>query len=129
MNNSKNVPFYLFEKNSINELKKILDYKRNAESKYVVFFIDQFFKDSKVFQNLPISNNDLFFFVETIEEPSTNSVNNYYKKILKFALPAIAGPSTQLVVSLVCAAIVGRLTEATYALAAMGIGVLATCGR
>lgn len=53
-------------------------------------------------------------------------VNSYYKKILRVALPAIAGLSTQMVVSLVDAAIIGRLEEATYALAAMGIGVLAT---
>lgn len=52
--------------------------------------------------------------------------NSYYKHILKLALPAIAGLSTQMVVSLVDAAMVGRLEEATYALAAMGIGVLAT---
>jgi len=53
-------------------------------------------------------------------------VNNYYKTILRVALPAIAGLSTQMVVSLVDTAMVGRLDEATYALAAMGIGVLAT---
>lgn len=53
-------------------------------------------------------------------------VNSYYKKILRVALPAIAGLSTQMVVSLVDSAMVGRLEEATYALAAMGIGVLAT---
>jgi MATE family multidrug resistance protein len=53
-------------------------------------------------------------------------VNKYYKKILQVALPAIAGLSTQMVVSLVDSAMVGRLEEATYALAAMGIGVLAT---
>lgn len=53
-------------------------------------------------------------------------VNNFYKKILQIALPAIAGLSTQMVVSLVDSAMVGRLDEATYALAAMGIGVLAT---
>jgi len=52
--------------------------------------------------------------------------NNFYKIILKVALPAIAGLSTQMVVSLVDTAMVGRLEEATYALAAMGIGVLAT---
>lgn len=54
------------------------------------------------------------------------SVNNYYKTILHVALPAIAGLSTQMIVSLVDTAMVGRLDEATYALAAMGIGVLAT---
>lgn len=53
-------------------------------------------------------------------------VNSYYKKILHVALPAIAGLSTQMIVSLVDSAMVGRLNEATYALAAMGIGVLAT---
>jgi MATE family multidrug resistance protein len=52
--------------------------------------------------------------------------NSYYKRILGLALPAIAGLSTQMVVSLVDAAMVGRLEEATYALAAMGLGVLAT---
>ena len=53
-------------------------------------------------------------------------VNNYYKKILHVAIPAIAGLSTQMVVSLVDTAMVGRIEDATYALAAMGIGVLAT---
>lgn len=50
----------------------------------------------------------------------------HYKYILKMALPAIAGLSTQMVVSLVDTAMVGRLEEAKYALAAMGLGVLAT---
>ena len=53
-------------------------------------------------------------------------INNYYKKIMRVALPAIAGLSTQMVVSLVDTAMVGRIDDATYALAAMGIGVLAT---
>lgn len=53
-------------------------------------------------------------------------VNNYYKKILQVALPAIAGLSTQMIVSLVDSAMVGRIDDAKYALAAMGIGVLAT---
>jgi MATE family multidrug resistance protein len=52
--------------------------------------------------------------------------NSYYKQILKLALPAIAGLSTQMVVSLVDSAMIGRLDEAKYALAAMGLGVLAT---
>ncbi|MCF8355596.1 MAG: MATE family efflux transporter [Melioribacteraceae bacterium] len=49
-----------------------------------------------------------------------------HKRILKIALPAIAGLSTQMIVSLVDTAMVGRLPEAQYALAAMGLGVLAT---
>jgi len=53
-------------------------------------------------------------------------INSYYKKILKLSIPAIAGLSTQMIVSLVDTAMVGRLAEAEYALAAMGLGVLAT---
>ena len=52
--------------------------------------------------------------------------NGYYKQIFRLALPAIAGLSTQMVVSLVDAAMVGRLENTKYVLAAMGIGVLAT---
>ena len=52
--------------------------------------------------------------------------NKYYKHIFRLALPAIAGLSTQMVVSLVDAAMVGRLENTKYVLAAMGIGVLAT---
>ncbi|MFA3783197.1 MATE family efflux transporter [Melioribacteraceae bacterium 4301-Me] len=54
---------------------------------------------------------------------SLTSEQNY---ILKLALPAIAGLSTQMLVSLVDAAMVGRLPNAEYYLAAMGLGVLAT---
>ena len=51
---------------------------------------------------------------------------NDHKYILKLALPAIAGLSTQMIVSLVDTAMVGRLQNAEYYLAAMGIGVIAT---
>lgn len=50
----------------------------------------------------------------------------YSKKIIHMSMPAIAGLSTQMVVSLVDAGMVGRLDNAAYALAAMGVGVLAT---
>ena len=53
-------------------------------------------------------------------------INNFYKKILRVSLPAIAGLSTQMVVSMVDSAMIGRIEDTTYALAAMGIGVLAT---
>jgi putative MATE family efflux protein len=49
-----------------------------------------------------------------------------HKQILRLALPAIAGLSSQMIVSLVDTAMIGRLNEAKYALAAMGIGVMAT---
>jgi putative MATE family efflux protein len=54
------------------------------------------------------------------------SLTSEHRYILKIALPAIAGLSTQMVVSLVDTAMVGRLPDAEYNLAAMGIGVFAT---
>lgn len=50
----------------------------------------------------------------------------YFKNIMRIALPAIAGLSTQMILSLVDAAMVDRLENPEYTLAAMGIGVLAT---
>lgn len=47
-------------------------------------------------------------------------------RILRLSIPAIAGLSSQMMVSLVDTAMVGRLPEAEPALAAMGIGVMAT---
>lgn len=50
----------------------------------------------------------------------------YSKRILKLALPVIAGLSTQMILSLVDTAMVGRLPDPGYTLAAMGLGLLAT---
>lgn len=50
----------------------------------------------------------------------------YANRILKIATPAIAGMSSQMIVSIVDTAMVGRLENSEIALAAMGLGVLAT---
>jgi len=50
----------------------------------------------------------------------------YAGRILKIATPAIAGMSSQMVVSIIDTAMVGRLGNSEIALAAMGLGVLAT---
>ncbi len=85
--------------------------------------------------NLKLNFLDLFFITQknylfkstyTSINMKILPVNSYYKNILNLALPAIAGLSTQMIVSLVDSAMVGRLAEAKYALAAMGLGVLAT---
>jgi multidrug resistance protein, MATE family len=48
------------------------------------------------------------------------------KKVFEIAAPAIAGLSAQMIVSVVDTAMVGRLENAEVALAAMGLGLLAT---
>lgn len=51
--------------------------------------------------------------------------NRYAGRILKIATPAIAGMSSQMIVSIIDTAMVGRLESSEVALAAMGLGVLA----
>jgi len=53
-------------------------------------------------------------------------LENKRSRILKLALPVIAGLSTQTLLSLIDTAMIGRLPDAKYALAAMGIAFLAT---
>ncbi|MBF8247538.1 MAG: MATE family multidrug resistance protein [Bacteroidetes bacterium] len=50
----------------------------------------------------------------------------YSGRIMKMAFPAIAGLSSQMIVSIIDTAMVGRLDNSEVALAAMGLGVLAT---
>lgn len=50
----------------------------------------------------------------------------FANKILQIALPALAGLSSHILISLVDTAMVGRLENAKENLAAMGLGVLAT---
>lgn len=52
--------------------------------------------------------------------------NSIHRGIIKLALPAIAGSSAQMIVSLIDTAMIGRIEEAKFALAAMGLGVVAT---
>jgi Na+-driven multidrug efflux pump len=50
----------------------------------------------------------------------------YANRVMQIALPAIAGMSLQMVVSIIETAMIGRLTESVVSLAAMVLGVLAT---
>ena len=49
------------------------------------------------------------------------AIGDHQKKILGLALPVVAGLSAQMILSLVDTALVGRLPDAKYELAAMGI--------
>ena len=48
MNNSKNVLRYMFGKGSISNLKSILDTRAEGDN-YVVYFIDEYFKQKSFF--------------------------------------------------------------------------------
>ena len=78
MNNSKNVANYIFGKDGISELPKLLENRRKTEKDYVIYFIDMFFeKNEKALGKLPISKNDEVIYVPTENEPKTEYINNY----------------------------------------------------
>ena len=82
MNNSKNILNYMFGKGAINNLKEILDNKI-SNSKYVIYYIDEYFKDSKLVDSLLIENEDEVFFVQTKDEPKTTFINEYRDILVK----------------------------------------------
>ena len=76
MNSSKNVLNYMFGKGTIEHLSSLLD-KREDSSNYVVYFIDEYFKDSELLKKLPLKNDDELFFVQTKIEPKTQFMNDF----------------------------------------------------
>jgi len=76
MNNSKNVLNYMFGKGVLNNLELILKNKQSS-NKYVVYFIDEYFKDSELLRNIPVENQDELFYVQTKDEPKTKFINEF----------------------------------------------------
>lgn len=76
MNNSKNVLNYMFGKGAVDNLKSILD-KRVAIESYAVYYIDEYFKDKNILNNLPINQEDEIFFIQTKDEPKTKFINEF----------------------------------------------------
>ena len=99
MNNSKNILNYMFGKGAISNLKGILDNKQ-SNNNYVIYYIDEYFKNSELVNNLPIMDEDEIFFVQTKIEPKTGSINKFRdelvknKKNLPKAIVSIGGGAT-----------------------------------
>jgi 3-deoxy-alpha-D-manno-octulosonate 8-oxidase len=97
-NNSKNVLNYMFGSGAIDNLKDILDKK--IDNGYIVYYIDEYFKDSDLVDKLPINKKDELFFVQTKDEPKTDKIDELKEtlvtlnKITPKAIVAIGGGAT-----------------------------------
>jgi 3-deoxy-alpha-D-manno-octulosonate 8-oxidase len=99
MKPSKNVLKYYFYKGAIFEIQNILKYRQIEVKDLVVYFIDQYFeKNTTIVQNLPIKENDIIIYVNTVDELTTTRVNNYNNLIASKGVPkliiAIGGGTT-----------------------------------
>lgn len=93
MKNSKNVLNYLFGTATLGQLGEILDGRRQQKSDPVVYCIDQYFTKNPMIETLPFEKQDQVYYIDTSEEPHTDSVDSLVTTIKNsltsggFALP------------------------------------------
>jgi len=82
MNNSKNILNYMFGKGAIENLGSILANKK-AENDYVVYYVDEYFNNSELVNDLPIKKDDEIFYVQTKDEPKTTFINQFRDQLVQ----------------------------------------------
>lgn len=100
--NAKNVGYYMIGKGALSQLGDILKPLRAAHNgRPAIFFLDHCFRDGKLAARLPVESGDLLIYVDTSQEPTTESVDGYAAQAREFlggktpsALLAFGGGST-----------------------------------
>lgn len=100
--NAKNVGYYMIGDGALAQLQDILAPRREAmPNSPVVYFLDHYFENSSLCGQLPIFEGDQVVYVDTTEEPTTDSVDGYTDQVKAFlagrtpcALLAFGGGST-----------------------------------
>jgi len=99
LNNSKNILNYMFGKGAIDNLGSILE-KKKSKNSYVIYYIDEYFKDKELLNKLPVKDEDELFFIQTQNEPKTTVIDKFRDilvkkdKISPKAIVAIGGGAT-----------------------------------
>jgi len=97
--NIKGVPCCLFGKGSFNQLSSLLESKRINKESYMVFLVDDFFKDKAFASRIPLESKDEIIWVNVDDEPKTKIVDqirdqiNENNKSLPAAVIGIGGGS------------------------------------
>jgi len=81
INNVKNVLHYTIGKGAVKELNKILLSRRVIGNQQVIYFIDEFFKNNSILDSFSFTNLDEIVFISTINEPSTDYINDVLAKL------------------------------------------------
>lgn len=98
--NFKMVTQVVFGRGCFNQLDDILAEKRRQHASFMVFAVDDVFKDTDFASRIPLKNEDMMLWVNADEEPSTIYVDTLTEEIRSFSesLPAgvigIGGGST-----------------------------------
>jgi 3-deoxy-alpha-D-manno-octulosonate 8-oxidase len=81
VNNSKNVPYYAFGEGSTGGLGTLLAERAKSHGGHRIFFVDHFFEGRPLARDLPVEEGDTVFFVSTVDEPTTDGINEYCSAI------------------------------------------------
>ena len=82
--NARNVFRYMFGDGKLYELEGLLKDKRSSKTDYVIYYVDEFFRDDASFlSKLPIGINDQLIFVSTTDEPTTEYIDNLVNQLIK----------------------------------------------
>lgn len=99
--NAKNVGYYMIGKGCLAQLGDLVAARRALSPGRACFFLDHVFADGKLAARLPVEKNDILLYVDTTEEPTTESVDAYTDQVkakLQGTLPccmlAFGGGST-----------------------------------
>jgi len=100
LKNFKLVPHIIFGRGSFSKLDEILIPEREKSDSYMVFVLDDVFKDKDLDKRVPLKDGDLLLHVDVTEEPKTTYIDELVQIIrdYKSATPAgvigIGGGST-----------------------------------
>lgn len=100
--NAKNVGYYMIGDGALDQLHELMIPRRDAmPDAPAIYFIDHFFEKTDLANRLPILEWDQRIYVDTTDEPTCESVDNYANRVKAFlngqkpcALIAIGGGST-----------------------------------
>ncbi len=98
--NFKVVSKVVFGRGCFNQLEDILSEKRKNRDSFMVFLVDDVFKDKKLKDRIPITGKDLILWVNVDDEPKTKYVDELTQKVKDYtsSLPegviGIGGGST-----------------------------------
>ena len=96
--NAKNVGYYMIGSGSLAQLGDLIGARRAAVNGPAVFFIDHFFEGKDLIAKLPVESKDMVVYVDTTNEPTTDSIDGYTDKNpapYKIAVPTLSGTGSE----------------------------------
>jgi 3-deoxy-alpha-D-manno-octulosonate 8-oxidase len=81
--NFKSVEKTAYGRGSFDKLGEILVPQRKNNTKYFIFFVDEYFKENETFKKrIPLQKEDILVYISVIEEPTTELIDSLRDKYL-----------------------------------------------